>query len=104
LENNILRKLTALLIPFMSCSARLPVYTLFAVFATILVVVGEVVVFNVLVGDDVVVVCVGGLLRGYARYTPITIAMTTTIPITAASLGSILTPPIGVLSILSMLV
>jgi ferrous iron transport protein B len=31
LENNILRKLTALLIPFMSCSARLPVYALFAV-------------------------------------------------------------------------
>ena len=30
LENSYLRKLTALLIPFMSCSARLPVYALFA--------------------------------------------------------------------------
>ena len=30
LENSLLRKLTALLIPFMSCSARLPVYALFA--------------------------------------------------------------------------
>ena len=30
LENTLLRKLTALLIPFMSCSARLPIYALFA--------------------------------------------------------------------------